>query len=52
MATVEDRLVWSGGDFTMGMYFQTSELAYNSIPLLGLSLWSPIDFIWESRDGT
>ena len=27
-----------GGDFTAGMYFWTSGLAYNSIPPLGLSL--------------
>ena len=46
-------------DFTMGMYFQMSGLAYNSIPPLGLSLQSsiefiqsPIEFIQEFHDGT
>ena len=27
-----------GGDFTVGIYFRTSELAYDSIPPLELSL--------------
>jgi len=27
-------------------------LAYDSIPPLELSLWSPIEFIQKSRDGT
>ena len=59
VAAMKDGLVWFGGDFTMGMYFQTGGLIYDSIPPLGLSLWSPIEliqspigFIWEFRDGT
>ena len=35
-----------------GRYFQTGGLVYDSIPPLGLSLRSPIEFIQESRDGT
>ena len=27
-------------------------LAYDSIPLLGLNLWSSIEFIQKSHDGT
>ena len=34
-----------GGNFTIGMYFQMSGLVYDSIPLLELSLQSPIEFI-------
>jgi len=32
-------------------YFQTDRLAYDSIPPLGLSLQSPIEFIQEFCDG-
>ena len=35
-----------------GHCFQTGGLVYDSIPLLGLSLQSPIGFIQESCDGT
>jgi len=34
-----------GDDFTMGCSFQTGGLAYDRIPLLGLSLQSSIEFI-------
>jgi len=59
VAAVEGRLVWFGGGFTMGTLFWTGELVYDSIPPLGLSLRSPIEFIQspigfiqKSRDGT
>ena len=38
VAAMEGGLVCFGGDFTVEMYFQMSELAYDSIPPLGLSL--------------
>ena len=49
---MEGGLVWFEGDFTTGMYFQTSGLTYDSIPPLELSLQSPIGFSQKSHDGT
>ena len=47
VVSLQERYFWMGG------------LAYDSIPPLGLSLWSliefiqsPIRFIWKPRDGT
>ena len=51
-------LLWKVGLYDLEVvppwehYFQTGELAYDSIPPLGLSLQSPIGFIQESCDGT
>ena len=30
VAAMKDGLVWFGGDFTMGMYFQTGGLTYDT----------------------